>query len=72
MFNARPAERVAVVCFIILNIPIRRGRLRVVNPDWAIVKQVDGEDKLYMIRETKSTMIEHLLRTTEQAKIDAA
>ncbi|WP_244652870.1 hypothetical protein, partial [Corynebacterium diphtheriae] len=25
-----------------------------------------------MIRETKSTMIEHLLRTTEQAKIDAA
>lgn len=42
------------------------------NPDWAIVKQVDGEDRLYMIRETKSTMIEHLLRTTEQAKIDAA
>jgi type III restriction system endonuclease len=25
-----------------------------------------------MIRETKSTMVEHLLRTTEQAKIDAA
>lgn len=42
------------------------------NPDWAIVKQVDGEDKLYMIRETKSTLKEHLLRTTEQAKIDAA
>lgn len=42
------------------------------NPDWAIVKHVDGEDKLYMIRETKSTMSEHLLRATEQAKIDAA
>ncbi|STC95574.1 type III restriction enzyme [Corynebacterium renale] len=42
------------------------------NPDWAIVKHMDGEDKLYMIRETKSTMSEHLLRATEQAKIDAA
>lgn len=42
------------------------------NPDWAIVKHVDGEDKLYMIRETKSTMSEHLLRAAEQAKIDAA
>lgn len=42
------------------------------NPDWAIVKQEDGEEKLYMIRETKSTMSEHLLRPTEQAKIDAA
>ncbi|MEJ5929168.1 DEAD/DEAH box helicase family protein [Corynebacterium sp. H128] len=42
------------------------------NPDWAIVKRVEGEDKLYMVRETKSTMSEHLLRSTEQAKIDAA
>ncbi|MGJ4070019.1 DEAD/DEAH box helicase family protein [Corynebacterium macclintockiae] len=42
------------------------------NPDWAIVKQEDGEEKLFMIRETKSTMSEHLLRPTEQAKIDAA
>lgn len=42
------------------------------NPDWAIVKHADGEDKLYMIRETKSTMSEHLLRVAEQAKIDAA
>ena len=42
------------------------------NPDWAIVKYEDGEDKLYMVRETKSTMNEHLLRATEQAKIDAA
>lgn len=42
------------------------------NPDWAIVKQEDGEDKLYMIRETKSTMDANLLRPTEQAKIDAA
>lgn len=42
------------------------------NPDWAIVKHEDGEDTLYMIRETKSTMNENLLRATEQAKIDAA
>ncbi len=42
------------------------------NPDWAIVKNVDGEDKLYMIRETKSTLDEWLLRPTERAKIHAA
>ncbi|MDK7135426.1 hypothetical protein [Corynebacterium sp. UMB4614] len=47
-------------------------RVRAYNPDWAILKQVDGEDKLYTIRETKSTMVEYLLRTAEQAKIDAA
>lgn len=40
------------------------------NPDWAIVKQVDGEEKIYMIRETKSTQQESLLRASEQAKID--
>ena len=42
------------------------------NPDWAIVKRVDGEDKLYMIRETKSTMDRNKIRASEQAKIDAA
>jgi type III restriction enzyme len=42
------------------------------NPDWAIVKKVDGEDRLYMIRETKSTDDEWLLRPSERAKISAA
>lgn len=40
------------------------------NPDWAIVKQEDGHEKIYMIRETKSTQQESLLRLSEQAKID--
>lgn len=42
------------------------------NPDWAIVKKVDGEDRLYMIRETKSVEDEWLLRPSEKAKISAA
>lgn len=42
------------------------------NPDWAIIKQVDGEDHIYMIRETKSTLDESKLRPTEVAKIKAA
>lgn len=42
------------------------------NPDWAIVKHEDGQDKVYMIRETKSTQQESLLRFTESAKIRAA
>ena len=42
------------------------------NPDWAIIKQVDGEDHIYMIRETKSSRDEMKLRPTEKAKIDAA
>lgn len=42
------------------------------NPDWAIIKQVDGKDHIYMIRETKSTRDELKLRPTEKAKIDAA
>jgi type III restriction enzyme len=42
------------------------------NPDWAIIKQVDGEDRLYMIRETKSVLDERKLRPTEVSKIVAA
>ena len=42
------------------------------NPDWAIIKQVEGEDRLYMIRETKSTLDELKLRPTEAAKIASA
>lgn len=39
------------------------------NPDWAILKQEDGQDKIYMIRETKSTSQDSLLRNSEVAKI---
>lgn len=42
------------------------------NPDWAIIKQVDGKDHIYMVRETKSTRDELKLRPTEKAKIYAA
>lgn len=42
------------------------------NPDWAIIKQVDGEDRIYMIRETKSTLDDQKLRPTEAAKIASA
>jgi type III restriction enzyme len=42
------------------------------NPDWAIIKQVDGKDHIYMIRETKSTIDESKRRPTENAKIKAA
>jgi type III restriction enzyme len=42
------------------------------NPDWAIIKQEDGQDHIYMVRETKSTRDELKLRPIEKAKIDAA
>jgi restriction endonuclease len=42
------------------------------NPDWAIIKHVDGDDRIYMIRETKSTLDDTKLRPTELAKIKSA
>jgi len=42
------------------------------NPDWAIIKHEDGEDRVYMIRETKSTIDDSKLRPTELAKIKSA
>jgi len=43
------------------------------NPDWAIIKQDEnGEERIYMIRETKSTLDESKRRPTENAKIKAA
>jgi type III restriction enzyme len=42
------------------------------NPDWAIIKQIDGKDHIYMIRETKSNLDESKRRPTENAKIKAA
>ncbi len=40
------------------------------NPDWAIVKQENGQDRIYMIRETKGTQQESLLRNSEISKIE--
>ncbi|WP_233430541.1 DEAD/DEAH box helicase family protein [Brevibacterium antiquum] len=42
------------------------------NPDWAIMKHEDGEDRVYMVRETKSTDDEAKRRPTENAKIKSA
>ena len=39
------------------------------NPDWAILKVEDGEERIYMIRETKSTDSDLLLRGSEVDKI---
>jgi type III restriction enzyme len=40
------------------------------NPDWAIVKQPEGEEaKLYLVRETKGTKEQIKLRATEWAKL---
>jgi type III restriction enzyme len=42
------------------------------NPDWAIIKHEEGEDRIYMIRETKSTLDDTKLRPTELAKMKSA
>ena len=42
------------------------------NPDWAIIKHEAGQDRVYMVRETKSTDDRSKRRPTENAKIDAA
>ncbi|MDR0479290.1 MAG: hypothetical protein LBH31_05710, partial [Burkholderiaceae bacterium] len=42
------------------------------NPDWAIIKHQDGEDHIYMIRETKSTQSNSELRQYEPYKIKCA
>lgn len=42
------------------------------NPDWAIIRHEDGKDRIYMIRETKSTEDDSKLRLYESAKIKSA
>lgn len=37
------------------------------NPDWAIV--MEGDEKLYLVKETKSTHVNHLRRDNENRKI---
>ncbi|MDF1581757.1 MAG: DEAD/DEAH box helicase family protein [Methyloprofundus sp.] len=39
------------------------------NPDWAVLIEVDGKEKLYFVVETKSTLFTDALRPTEKAKI---
>lgn len=40
------------------------------NPDWAVLVEKSGEEKLYFVVETKSTLFTDEIRPTEQAKID--
>ena len=40
------------------------------NPDWAVVIDQEGEDKLYFVVETKGSMMALDLRTGESGKID--
>lgn len=39
------------------------------NPDWAVVLQEEGEERLFLVRETKGTMDEAKLRPDERRKI---
>lgn len=39
------------------------------NPDWAVLIEVDGKEKLYFVVETKSTVFTDKLRPSEKAKI---
>jgi len=40
------------------------------NPDWAVLVEVDGQDRLYFVVETKGNLFSDALRPVEQAKID--
>ncbi len=40
------------------------------NPDWAVLVELDGEERLYFVVETKGSLFTDALRPTEQAKID--
>jgi type III restriction enzyme len=39
------------------------------NPDWAVVMEVDGQDRLYLVVETKGSLFVGDLRAKEHAKI---
>jgi type III restriction enzyme len=39
------------------------------NPDWAVLVQEDGRERLYLVVETKGTLFADALRSTEAAKI---
>lgn len=42
------------------------------NPDWVVLIEEDGQEKLYFVVESKGGMFEDATRSTEQGKIDCA
>ncbi len=40
------------------------------NPDWAVLVEMDGRNRLYFVVESKGGLFADALRPTEQAKID--
>lgn len=40
------------------------------NPDWAVLIELNGENKLYFVLETKGNILSEALRASERAKID--
>jgi type III restriction enzyme len=40
------------------------------NPDWAVLVERDGQERLYFVVESKGSLFTDALRPTEQAKID--
>ncbi len=40
------------------------------NPDWAVLVEMEGRERLYFVVETKGGLFSDALRPTEQAKID--
>ena len=42
------------------------------SPDWVVLIEANGEDKLYFVVESKGGMFADTLRPTEQGKIDCA
>lgn len=40
------------------------------NPDWAVLVERDGEERLYFVVETKSTLFDEDLSNSEQAKVN--
>ena len=39
------------------------------NPDWAVLVEIDGDQRLYFVVETKGSLFADALRATEQGKI---
>ena len=40
------------------------------RPDWAVLVEMDGQERLYFVVESKATLFADAIRPTEQAKID--
>ncbi len=40
------------------------------NPDWAVLVEMDGQERLYFVVESKGSLFSDALRPAEQAKID--